>query len=71
MNGPLTISTDNKIYGTIQKLTRNSASYDKTKAAVYEIPPVSYEINGYVFRLLDGGIILHGTALGGRECRVL
>jgi hypothetical protein len=54
-HGLFTIS-GGKIYGTVQS-AGDSASYDKTKAAILNVMPVTYVNNGYVFQLLDGGVL--------------
>jgi len=54
-HGVFTISGD-KIYGTVQS-AGDSTSYDKMKATILNVLPVSYVNNGYVFQLLDGGIL--------------
>jgi hypothetical protein len=54
-HGLFTIS-GGKIYGTVQS-TGESGSYDKAKAAILSVQPVTYVDNGYVFQLFDGGIL--------------
>jgi len=54
-HGLFTIS-GGKIYGTVQS-AGDSTSYNKTKAAILNVLPVSYVNNGYAFQLLDGGIL--------------
>jgi len=59
-NGLFTIS-NGKIYGTIQAVGLNEYQQDmypkRNDNVIYDIVPVSYVDNGYVFRLLDGGIL--------------
>lgn len=54
-HGLFTIS-GGKIYGTVQSAA-DSPSYDKAKAAILNIMPVTYVNNGYAFQLLDGGVL--------------
>ena len=54
-HGLFTIS-GGKIYGTVQSAA-DSPSYDKTKAAILNVMPVTYVNNGYAFQLLDGGVL--------------
>ena len=57
--GLFTIS-GGKIYGTVQS-SHGSESYDKMKAAILDVMPVTYVNNGYVFKLLEGGVLAWGT----------
>ena len=52
--GMFTIS-NGKVYGTLN--APNSSSFKKETDIVYDISPVTYVDNGYIFRLLSGGNI--------------
>ena len=58
-HGLFTVS-NGTIYGTVQS-TYEHDGYDKTKAAILNVLPVTYVSNGYVFQLLDGGVLSWST----------
>lgn len=65
LNGLFAIS-GGKIYGTIQPQlpTTRGNLMDIDETVIYEISPVSYVDNGYVFRILTGGILAISCSQG-------